>query len=77
MKKFFSQFHSFKKKRIMLTSLSVIITSGFTFSQKSAEDSLFQQGNYYLSIGYYDSAINTFKKLLKIDPNLPLAYSSL
>jgi tetratricopeptide (TPR) repeat protein len=77
MKIFFSQFNSFRKKRIMFISLSVIITSGLTFSQISAEDSLFQQANYYLSIGYYESAINSFNKLIEMNSNSALAYSSL
>ncbi len=49
MKKIFSQPKFFIiKKNIFAHILSLIILSDFTFAQLSAEDSLFQEANYYL-----------------------------
>ena len=43
----------------------------------SAEDSLFQEANYYLDTGYYDSAINSLEKLIELNPNSAEAYGLL
>ena len=77
MKKKFSQLHLFIVKRIVFTTLIVLLISECTFSQINSEDSLFQEADYYLTIGYYDSAIKTLEKLIKLNPNSAVAYNLL
>jgi len=77
MKAFIDWIKYFRLNLSSIITLLLLMTNSVSFSQTSAEDSLFEQANYYLSIGYYDSAVNSLKKLLEINPKSAAAYSSL
>ncbi|MBK9097389.1 MAG: tetratricopeptide repeat protein [bacterium] len=72
---FLSKF--FRIKESILVTSFILVANYFTFSQITAEDSLFQQANYYLGIGYHESAVKTLTRLLEVNPNSAIAYSLL
>jgi len=77
MKKIYSHLRFFITKSNIFATLCALIISDLTFAQLSAEDSLFQEANYYLDAGYYESAINSLEKLLELNPNSAEAYGLL
>jgi tetratricopeptide (TPR) repeat protein len=77
MKKIYSHLRFFITKSNIFATFCALIISDFTLAQLSAEDSLFQEANYYLDAGYYESAINSLEKLLELNPNSAEAYGLL
>jgi len=77
MKKIYSHSKFFIVKKHIFATLFVIIICDFSIAQWSAEDSLFQEANYFLNNGYYKSAINSLEKLLELNPNSAEAYGLL
>jgi len=67
----------FSIERILLVVFFAIMLTYLALPQTGEEDSLYKEAEYYLNIGYYDSAIKTLKKLLEINPKSAAAYSSL
>jgi len=53
------------------------MSNSLSLSQVSAEDSLFQQADYYFTIGYYDSAVNALTEIIELNPTSAMAYSLL
>ena len=63
--------------RFLYTALFIIMSNSLSLSQVSAEDSLFQQADYYFTIGYYDSAVNALTEIIELNPTSAMAYSLL
>ena len=77
MKTYFPHSNLFRIKSIIIIALLVMMASNFIFAQLSAEDSLFNEARAYLTNGYYDSAVNSLKKLIELNPNSSNAYGLL
>ena len=61
----------------ILTALLLAFLTAPAFTQTSAEDSLFYEATAYLNNGYYNSAVNSLKKLIELNPNSADAYGLL
>ena len=61
----------------ILTALLLAFLTAPAFTQTSAEDSLFYEATAYLNNGYYNSAVNSLKKLIELNPISADAYGLL